>query len=134
MFVGGANGGVWRTNDITANPVAWVPLTDQFPALGIAALQFNPTDVSNQTLVAGIGNTSNYAINPPLSGLLKTTDGGNTWTQLGNAPLSAFGLQGEDISAVGPRGQTILVAVRRGTSLAFSAAPTLGQPSATSRA
>src|SRR5262249_40897 len=58
VYVGGVNGGIWKTEDITSSPVSWSPLTDQFPALQIACLQFDPTDGSNQTLVAGIGLTS----------------------------------------------------------------------------
>jgi len=38
VFVGGVNGGVWETTNITANPVAWTPLTDQFSALEISSL------------------------------------------------------------------------------------------------
>jgi hypothetical protein len=113
VFVGGVNGGVWMTPNITANPVAWVPLTDQFSALEISSLQFDPTDASNQTIVAGIGNISNdFANLGPMTGLLKSTDGGGTWAQLGNAPLASGGLQGEVVSAVLPRGTTILVGVR----------------------
>src|ERR1043165_5820543 len=96
VFVGAVNGGIWRTANITANPVAWTPLTDCFPALEISSLQFDPTDAANQTLVAGIGNISNEFTNlGPMTGLLRTTNGGNTWTQLGNAPLASGGLQGE---------------------------------------
>src|SRR5262249_30798611 len=55
-----------------------------------------------------------YGINPTLTGLLKTTDGGTTWTELGNT--ATLGLRGDSISNVGPRGSTILVGVRFGAS------------------
>ncbi len=113
VFVGTVNGGIWRSNNFFAATTPWTPLTDQFPALEISALQFDPTDASNQTLVAGIGNTSNISTTlGPLTGLLKTTDGGNTWAQLGNTAVA--GLQGESVSAVLPRGNTILVGVVSG--------------------
>src|SRR5271157_233774 len=113
VFVGGVNGGVWETTNITANPVAWTPLTDQFASLQISSLQFDPTDATNQTIVAGIGNISNDFTNlGPMTGLLKSTNDGGSWTQLGNSPLAAGGLQGEVVSAVLPRGNTILVGVR----------------------
>ncbi len=117
VFIGTVNGGIWETTDITAaaNPVAWKPLTDQFRALEISALQFDPTDATNQTLVAGIGNTSNIGTTlGPLTGLLKTTDGGTTWRELGDTATQ--GLQGENVSALLARGNTILVGVVSGTT------------------
>lgn len=127
VYVGGANGGVWKTTNENANPPSWTPLTDQFPSLQTSAIQFDPTDSTNQTVVAGIGGTSNccgFSIGAfggqtvdALTGLLKTTDGGSTWAQLGNAPLASGGLQGLSVSAVGPRGNTILVATHAGMYL-----------------
>ena len=142
VYVGGANGGVWKTTTATysrsdgsdnngngaideASEVpTWTALTDQFPSLQIASLRFDPTDATNQTLVAGIGGTSNaagFSIGAfggqtvgALTGLLKTTDGGNTWTQLGNSSIASGGLQGLSISAVAPRGDTILVSTQNG--------------------
>ncbi len=129
VFVGGVNGGVWETTNITANPVAWVPLTDQSSSLQISSLQFDPTDASNQTIVAGIGNISNLYVNlGPMTGLLKTTNGGATWTQLGNAPLAAGGLQGEVVSAVLPRGNTILVGVRTTGASCCGFTPAVNSP------
>ncbi|MFO0965132.1 MAG: FG-GAP-like repeat-containing protein [Gemmataceae bacterium] len=115
VFVGTVNGGIWRTTNFFAATTPWTPLTDQFPALEISALQFDPTDGANQTVVAGIGNTSNIITTlGPLTGLLKTTDGGASWAQLGNT--AAQGLQGENVSAVLPRGATILVGVVSGAA------------------
>ena len=115
VFVGGVNGGAWMTTNITANPVAWTPMTDQFPSLEISSLQFDPTDSTDQTVVAGLGNTSNIRTNlGPVTGLLKTTNGGTTWTDLGNT--SVMGLLGDNVSAVLPRGNTILVGVVSGSA------------------
>jgi photosystem II stability/assembly factor-like uncharacterized protein len=52
-----------------------------------------------------------------LTGLLKTTDGGNTWSQLGNSSTASGGLQGLSISAVGARGNTILASTQSGVYL-----------------
>lgn len=114
VFVGGVNGGIWETTNISANPVAWVPLTDQFKSLQISSIQFDPTDATNQTLVAGLGNVSSEFTNlGPLTGLLKSTNDGGTWAELGDKPLASGGLQGQVVSSVLPRGNTILVGVRR---------------------
>jgi hypothetical protein len=128
VFAGSVNGGIWKTNSILAATTAWTPLTDQFPALEISSIQFDPTDATNNTLVAGIGNlSSQFSVLGPLTGLLKSTDDGTTWTQLGNAPLASGGLQGEVVSSVLPRGNTILVGVRRSSpgSNVFSPSPGL---------
>src|SRR5207245_9516177 len=55
IYVGAVNGGVWKTTEGADAFPTWKPLTDQLPSLSIAALQFDPTDATNQTLVAGIG-------------------------------------------------------------------------------
>jgi hypothetical protein len=116
IYIGTVNGGIWKTTT-SPNP-AWQPLTDQYPSLSIGALALDPTDASNQTLVAGIGRYSSY-LNPanfvsfggPLTGILRSADGGAHWTQLGTAaPGGATrGLAGVNISAVAPRGATIFV-------------------------
>ena len=76
VFVGGADGGVWRTRD---GGVSWKPLTDDMPTTAIGALALAPSDES--IVFAGTGepnyaNHSRYGL-----GLFKSTDGGNSWTQ-----------------------------------------------------
>ena len=84
--------------------------------------------------MAGIGNISNLYTNlGPMTGLLKSTNDGGTWTQLGNAPLAAGGLQGEVVSAVLPRGNTILVGVRATSPSSDGFTPAVpAQPAVTS--
>ena len=73
---------MWRTTnaDLT-NPGAtiWEPLTQQFPSLSISALAFSPLDPSNDTLFAGTGQFSNKFDGGNAIGLLRTTDGGDSW-------------------------------------------------------
>ncbi|HTK77032.1 MAG TPA: hypothetical protein VL371_17330, partial [Gemmataceae bacterium] len=84
VFVGSVNGGIWRTRNATPGTTpTWTPLTDQFPALSIGAIAFAPNDVN--VLYAGAGHTSNRESerereDGPTIGLLKSTDGGNTWS------------------------------------------------------
>ena len=104
MYLGATNGGVWRTTNATAANPNWTPLTDQFPSLSIGAMEFDPSDATNQTIVVAHGGFSSFlGVRGSLPGLLKTTDGGDTWTSLGTADLSGIGLSG-----VGPRGLVIV--------------------------
>jgi hypothetical protein len=87
LYVGAVNGGVRRTGNATAGTPMWTPLTDLARSLSISALEMDPANP--QILLAGTGRFSSFGGDPPfqvgggpLSGLLRTTDGGNTWTVL----------------------------------------------------
>ncbi len=107
LYIGTTNGGIWRTTNATAAAEPdWEPLTDQFPSLSIGAMEFDDADATNQTIIAGIGHFSSWAgFGGPLTGLLKTTNGGTTWSPLGTADLS-----GRNISGLYARGNIIVVA------------------------
>jgi Ca2+-binding RTX toxin-like protein len=105
-YVGTVQGGVWRTNNATAVSPTWVPQTDFLASLSIGDLEFDPTDATGNTLVAGIGDTSSFlATGGDQTGLLRTTDGGTTWTQL-NAGI----IQGQTFRSVAARDTIILAA------------------------
>ncbi|MCG2682991.1 MAG: Ig-like domain-containing protein, partial [Planctomycetales bacterium] len=108
LYVGTTNGGIWRTNNATnANP-AWTQLTDDAESLSIGALAFDPTDPTGQTLIAGMGRFSEYyRAGGLLSGLMRTTNGGETWTQIDGGGV----LDGRNCISIAARGETILVAM-----------------------
>ncbi|HZY59275.1 MAG TPA: hypothetical protein VFE56_05900, partial [Candidatus Binataceae bacterium] len=108
IYVGTVNGGIWKTVNGTAASPAWTALTDQQASLSIGALKFDPTDKSNNTLVAGTGRFSSDALfGGPRTGLLRTTDGGASWT-----PLDGGGtLIGANVAGLAARGATLLAAV-----------------------
>ena len=108
LYVGAVNGGVWRTMNGTAASPTWTPLTDSEKSLSIGALEMDPGNP--MILLAGIGRFSSFGGDPPfqvaggpLSGLLRTKDGGNTWISITH-PL----LVNEHISSVASRGTTLL--------------------------
>jgi hypothetical protein len=113
LYAGTVNGGVWRANNVTDSmfqlttdssgnlqndpslgQLPWTPLTDQQPAvsqpsLAISALAVDPNDRNGQTVWAGTGTLSSLVgTGGPAIGLLKTTDGGQTWINLGNSQLA----------------------------------------------
>ena len=82
IYVGSANGGVWRTNKADpSDPDAteWDPLTDQLPSLSMGDIAFSPLDPSWKTLFAGTGIFSSDHEGGPAIGVVRTTDGGATW-------------------------------------------------------
>jgi hypothetical protein len=77
VYLGAADGGVWKTTD---GGLHWTPLTDSQPSLSVGAIALDPTNTSVVYVGTGEGNGSgdNYAG----VGILKSTDGGQTWTNI----------------------------------------------------
>jgi hypothetical protein len=98
LFVGTVGGGIWRTLNATSATPTWTPLTDQLPSLSIGDVEFSPLDTTNQTLFVATGRFSNgRGDGGARTGLLRTTDGGNTWL-----PLAQGSLGGQNIQTVVP--------------------------------
>ena len=108
LYAGAVNGGVWKTTNATAASPTWIQQTDPQASLSIGALDFDPLDTTSQTLVAGIGRFSSFGRRGgPRSGLLRTTNGGATWTAINGGGA----LSGKNISGVAARGTRIVVSV-----------------------
>jgi photosystem II stability/assembly factor-like uncharacterized protein len=111
VYIGAVNGGVWRTRNATAAHPVWEQLTDNEKSLSIGALQFDPTDHSHDTIVAGTGRFSSISrMGGGLIGLLRSTNAGNNWTTLNaGGQFKRF-----HICGVAPRGNVIVVATNNG--------------------
>ena len=78
VYVGSAQGGVWKTVD---GGNSWLPLTDGQDTLAIGALAVDPTNVN--VVYAGTGEANQSCDSHYGIGLLKSADGGSTWATLG---------------------------------------------------
>lgn len=77
VYVGGAQGGLWRSLDNGQN---WTPLTDSLPSLAIGAVAIDPTNPD--VIYLGTGEPNRSGDSYYGAGLFKTTNGGQSWTQI----------------------------------------------------
>ena len=77
LYAGGADGGVWKT---TNGGTSWSPLTDDQVSLAIGAIAIDPSN--HNIIYAGTGEDNNNQDGYTGAGILKSTDGGTTWTNL----------------------------------------------------
>ena len=78
LYAGGAQGGVWRSDDAGAN---WRPLTDQECSLAMGSIAIDP--VNPDIIYAGTGEQHFSGDSYYGCGVLRTFDAGETWEQLG---------------------------------------------------
>ncbi|MFI5149881.1 MAG: T9SS type A sorting domain-containing protein [Bacteroidia bacterium] len=93
VFLGSASGGLWKSTHGGIGVNAWTYVPTGFPVLGVGAIAISPAN--HTTLFIGTGETYAYS-NTDLGlvdrttrgtfgiGILKSTDGGATWTQVLN--------------------------------------------------
>jgi uncharacterized protein (DUF736 family) len=80
VWIGGVDGGLWKTTDITASPATWILVNDQMSNLAIAAICQNPTNPAIIYCATGESYFNADAVQG--NGVFKSTNGGTTWTQL----------------------------------------------------
>ena len=116
VFAGGAYGGVWKSSNAGASspsPVSvnWTPLTDNQATLAIGAIAIQPqlsnADPTRSVVIAGTGETNSSADSYYGLGLLRSPDGGQTWTLIsqdatGTHPFSGLGFSQVAFSSVNP--------------------------------
>lgn len=94
-WIGAVGGGIWMTTNAGRT---WSPTSDNQLSLAIGALALDSTDQTGKTLYAGTGQFSNYLdpyLNPgakTLAGLLKSTDGGASWSRVASTGLAIYSL------------------------------------------
>ena len=82
VFAGTEFGGLWRTRD---GGLTWAAVADGECSLSISAVAIDPGDPS--IVYAGTGRSPYFVPGEDACGILRSTDGGETWTRL---PASVF--------------------------------------------
>lgn len=96
-LIGASSGGIWETSDSGGT---WTPRTDNQKSLAISAIAFDP--VQHNVVYAGTGGYSPEMSSVlPGAGLLKSTDGGATWTSLAESTFANLGFGRVQLSGFG---------------------------------
>jgi hypothetical protein len=84
LYLAAAGGGIWKTDHaLHDNPSQrWEFISGSFGTNAIGTLIIDPTDPTGNTLYAGTGEPNASGDSEAGLGVWKSTDGGNTWTQL----------------------------------------------------
>src|SRR6266404_7816587 len=84
VLIGSGSGGVWETKDAGKN---WQPRTDDQPSISIGAIAFNPSN----PLIVYAGTGEGDSVSALGVGVLRSSDGGTTWTLHARAPFEGIG-------------------------------------------
>lgn len=87
VYLAAAQGGVWKT---TNGGDSWTPLTDDQASLSMGALALAPSDPN--VIYAGTGEPNSGLDNYYGAGVLKSTDGGASWTRHGASEFTGAGI------------------------------------------
>jgi len=88
VLLGGAYGGLWKSTNagsLNSNPasVTWQALIDDQPTLAVGAIALQPG--SSDVVLVGTGETNSSGDSYYGLGILRSADGGATWTQIQSA-------------------------------------------------
>src|SRR5207302_5244366 len=97
VWMAAAGGGIWRTvNALSTSGPSWTFISGTFATNAIGTLTY---DAAHTTLYAGTGEPNSSGDSEAGFGIYKSTDGGNTWTQLASNTSVPAG-SGVDCDAV----------------------------------
>lgn len=105
VLVGAANGGVWESFD---RGESWAPRSDFAPTLAVGTLAFDPSNSSIVYCGTGEGNWWSYLG----TGILRSSDGGTSWSILCTNPFVGQGFYDLDVDPT--NGQHLLAGVSNG--------------------
>ncbi len=109
-YIAAAGGGIWKTTNAGVN---WTPLSDGWESLWVNAITVHPTN--SNILYAGTGDFNGGQA--PGFGIMKSVDGGQTWTNLGRAAFQGSSIRRILLDPGNPN--NLLVASGYGTNELF---------------
>ncbi len=124
VYIGGAQAGVWKSSNaanVIASSVLWSPVTDDQATLAIGAIGIQPgnTNPAQTVVLAATGEANNSGDSYFGSGILRSADGGNSWSLIPTAnsgTLSFSGLGGTRMVFSTASGQMSTVVAAMATS------------------
>jgi photosystem II stability/assembly factor-like uncharacterized protein len=120
LYVGAAQGGLWKSSNAQAATPSFTALTDSLPNLAVGCIALD-SSVNPPVIYLGSGEPNLSADSYYGVGVFKSTDDGATWSQVSSADGGAHpfrGLAFSDIQ-VDPADHNILVAVAGRTDMAY---------------
>ncbi|MBV8527337.1 MAG: hypothetical protein JOZ75_03390 [Candidatus Dormibacteraeota bacterium] len=108
VYAGGADGGVWKS---TNGGGGWTPLTDSQPTLAVGSLAIDST---GQIIYAGTGEANGSQDSQYGDGVLKSINGGTSWTLMGSSTLAGLHIGSIAIDSQVSNAQRVLAATDAG--------------------
>lgn len=123
VYVGGAQSGIWKSIDAaspTANNVMWNPVSDDQATLSIGAVAIQPgnSNPANTLILAATGESDNSTDSYFGLGILRSTNGGTSWSLVSsanNGALSFTGLGGTRMAFSSTATNTVVAAMATST-------------------
>lgn len=82
VWLGGVDGGVWRTTNMATDPTSWTLMTDVTANIAIASITQSPVNTNHMYFGTGEKSANVDAVRG--GGVWKSTDHGVNWTLLGS--------------------------------------------------
>ena len=88
VWIGGVDGGLWKTTDITTSPANWALVNDFLSNLAITDICQDPANYNTIYFCTGESYSNADAVKG--NGVFKSTDHGVTWTQLSSTSVYGY--------------------------------------------